>query len=713
MRLEERVDLRAVKYLNSMPKAWWKKIIYCDQKIKFEVEYAKVKSFLHGQLDGSGVCREYHYANNSTFGRLFDQSGLQGMQRAIRGVLCRNVMSDLDIINCHPNILYYICKKNDISCPMLEYYISNRDQVLKDIMQSDYDREDAKKFFLKSTNTSWRLKLSERMTFLRDYDAEMKRLQKEIFKLEMYDFVKPKVKKGDNEDGSFINLCLCFHENEIIQKAKSFLESKKIQISTLAFDGLMHYGEQQSSLVEELNEYTLKEFGFPFKFIYKEFNNDIKVPESFDENSVVSHSYKIKCEEFNKTHAKVGDKYICEDILGKKIIHTEMQLKQRYKHIRVYDKEEQFIDAWVKNVPDTNMRVYQMFDIHPVASMCPLEAYNLWEPFAMEKKTGDYEKDPDALEKILHLVACLGNHEEKSIKFLLDWMAQMIQYPHIKSLVPVIQSDEGVGKNTLMDILRQILGDDKVWDCTDPLRDIFGNFNDQMKDKFLININETSSKDFKGVMGKVKAFVTDETFTLRAMQQGATSLNSFHRFCMNTNNEFPIQTTEGQRRFGIIRASSELKGNKDFFSHMYKNIIKSENAMRTFYDYLKDRPVNEKMSVEDLPDTEYQRLLNKNNEHPIIQWLEHLAETKKETELTFNSYNLFDNYTEFCIMNRIPYDKMTKRGFETSLSIKRIPGVSKKNNGKSRLTVLDMEELRAHFKIDEILEEYQIADDIE
>ena len=100
---------------------------------------------------------------------------------------------------------------------------------------------------------------------------------------------------------------------------------------------------------------------------------------------------------------------------------------------------------------------------------------------------------------------------------------------------------------------------------------------------------------------------------------------------------------------------------------MYESIISSENAMRTFYDYLKDRPVNKKMSVEDLPETEYQKLLNRNNEHPIIQWLEHLAETKKETELVLNSYDLFDNYTEFCSMNRIPYDKMTKRGFETSL----------------------------------------------
>ena len=135
--------------------------------------------------------------------------------------------------------------------------------------------------------------------------------------------------------------------------------------------------------------------------------------------------------------------------------------------------------------------------------------------------------------------------------------------------------------------------------------------------------------------------------------------------------------------------------------------------MRTFYDYLKNRPVNEKMSAEDLPDTEYQKLLNRNNEHPIIQWLECLAETNKETELTFNSYELFDNYTAFCAREGIPYDKMSKRGFETSLSIKRIPGVGKKSTGKSRHTVLNMEQLRAHFEIDEILEEYQIADNIE
>ena len=76
--LREVVDLRAVKYLNSMPKAWWKEILKTDKDRKFEVEYKKVKSFLSGQLDGTGITRQYKFADGKTFGRQFDHSGLQG-----------------------------------------------------------------------------------------------------------------------------------------------------------------------------------------------------------------------------------------------------------------------------------------------------------------------------------------------------------------------------------------------------------------------------------------------------------------------------------------------------------------------------------------------------------------------------------------------------------------------------------------------------------
>ena len=705
--LSERVNPRAVKYLNSLPKSYWKKVLKTDKDRKFEVEYSKVKSYLNGQLDGSGVSREYNFADGKTFGRLFDHSGLQGMQKVVRGVLCDGVSSDLDIVNCHPIILSWICYNHKIACPNLEYYITHREDIITDITQLNYDRADAKKLFLKSTNTGWRMK-DMGYPFFKDYDAEMKRLQKEIMKLDVYNFIKPKVKKGDNDIGSFINLCLCYHENEIILAAKSFIESKNVEVSTLAFDGLMHYGDCDHRMCEQLNTFITEKFDFPFKFVYKPHSTEIKVPRDFDESSVVSKSYKTMCEEFNASHAKVGDKYICEDIMGKKEIQTEIQMKHRYKHIRVYDKEEQFIDVWLKNVTDTNMRVYLKFDIHPKA--CPAQAYNLWEPFTYATKSGEYTPDTESLTKILHLVKCLANHEDKSEKFLLDWMAQMIQYPETKSLVPVIQSDEGAGKNTLMDIMRELLGKEKVWDCTDPFRDIFGSFNDQMKDKFLINLNESCTKDFKGAMGKVKGFVTEDTFTLRAMQQGATPLPSFHRFILTTNDDFPIPTSKGDRRFGIIQASNELIDNKEFFTDMYDNVIPSTLAMRTFWDFLMKRDINKKMTKEDLPETEYHKELKRLNTHPIIQWVEHLAETQREACIVMYSDKMWDSYRCFCSDSNISTDRLSKRGFETSLSIKNIPGVTKKSSTRGRCRVFDFVQLREYFEIESPFEAVNLDD---
>ena len=114
--LSERVNTHAVKYLMSKPKAWWKSVLNTNVDRKFEVEYKKATDYLKGQLDGTGIKRTYKFADGKNFGRQFDHSGLQGMQKCVRGVLCDGIISDLDIVNCHPNILSWICKQNDIPC---------------------------------------------------------------------------------------------------------------------------------------------------------------------------------------------------------------------------------------------------------------------------------------------------------------------------------------------------------------------------------------------------------------------------------------------------------------------------------------------------------------------------------------------------------------------------------------------------------------------
>ena len=228
---------------------------------------------------------------------------------------------------------------------------------------------------------------------------------------------------------------------------------------------------------------------------------------------------------------------------------------------------------------------------------------------------------------------------------------------------------------------------------------IFGRFNDRMKDAFLINLNEANSSNFKGIMGKVRGMITDATYELQCKNQGTITLPSFHRFILMTNADFPIPTHKGDRRFGVLQASNELIGNKEFFCDIRENVINNENALRTFWDFLMSREVAPQMTEKDLPDTEYHRELKKANVHSIIQWIENITLESRGDFKEMNSNQLWDLYRCFCTESNIPLNKTTKRGFEVSLSIKNIPGVSKKQGSNGRVRVFDLVRLREYFEI--------------
>ena len=95
----------------------------------------------------------YSQKNLKNMGRLFAQSAsLQNLPREFRGAIGANY-HDLDMHNAHPTILYQYCKKNDIKCDALEYYVNNRDEVIKTIMSSyPLEKGDVKQLILSVMN---------------------------------------------------------------------------------------------------------------------------------------------------------------------------------------------------------------------------------------------------------------------------------------------------------------------------------------------------------------------------------------------------------------------------------------------------------------------------------------------------------------------------------------------------------------------------------
>lgn len=287
MELIERMPLREINYLNDMKFSQFK--AYCKSSCKNDderkIQYDIMKSFCQTNLKTRGETKRiYSYTESTPLevgGRLYCGSSIQGMSKHIRGFLLRNTATDLDMKNAHPVILNYLCKINGIRCPELEYYVNHRDEIL----DASSNREVTKEMYLKAVNDDRINKKSSDKNF-KKFDAECKEIQKKITELQIYKHICDSVPASRNYNwlGSAINRILCVFENKILQEVISVLNKKNIEICSLAFDGLMMYGNhyENMELIAEIQEHVNKKFeGLDMKFAFKQHSDTIKMPDDY------------------------------------------------------------------------------------------------------------------------------------------------------------------------------------------------------------------------------------------------------------------------------------------------------------------------------------------------------------------------------------------------------------------------------------------------
>jgi len=115
-------------------RGWDLKTFYSEvRKFCSEVIRNRVKD-----KDYALIKRKYRYSNSKN-GRIYSCGfGIQSLQGNIRKFLTGNYLLDIDIKNCHPNILYKLVleynEKHDdkLSMMYLENYVKNRNKVLKE-----------------------------------------------------------------------------------------------------------------------------------------------------------------------------------------------------------------------------------------------------------------------------------------------------------------------------------------------------------------------------------------------------------------------------------------------------------------------------------------------------------------------------------------------------------------------------------------------------
>jgi len=418
------------------------------------------------------------------------------------------------------------------------------------------------------------------------------------------------------------------------------------------------------------------------------------------EEDLLEAAFREMATNFELTHAKIINREIFikeeDNIIT---CMTRKHLVTAYEHLVFeYNKDDirvqgNFISKWVKNNPI--MRCYTDIGIYPNNSKCPKNIYNMWRPFDMEL-VNDYEEKLDELAVILNHIKILCGNDEVVSDYFIKWIAQMIQYPEVKTICPTLISKEGSGKGTLLLLIEKMIGSSKYFETTDPLRDVWGNFNGRMANKFLVNLNEMSKKDTLECQGKIKGLITDGKLTINNKGMNQYEIQSYHRFIITTNNEDPITTKSDDRRNLVIRTSDELKGNDEYFKKFYK-MMDDVNVVKTFYEYLKNIPDMENFREIPIPQTEHQNDMKDMNMDIEERWLRDMVQNHEKDFVMSNPESL-KKFMDFCNDNGIDYKT---NAIKLGMKIKRLLGdcIQKDRDTKSRNTIFLLDKMKTKFNM--------------
>jgi hypothetical protein len=190
------------------------------------------------------------YKQIGKFGRFYASVGLQYFQKDIRKYLSNGVYTDIDIVNCHPNILLQLFEMNELSVPQfLIDYCNDRPSVIE-------------KYKLKDKMTVIMIMFSD--TLHKNYQniPEIVEFHKSMYndllvKLKLK--YKVKSDKFGNINGSILAKILQYVENDILQCMVIKSHELKMPAEVLVFDGFMVRKDTYSeSNLKNIEEYVFK-----------------------------------------------------------------------------------------------------------------------------------------------------------------------------------------------------------------------------------------------------------------------------------------------------------------------------------------------------------------------------------------------------------------------------------------------------------------------
>lgn len=623
--------------------------------------YTRIKTWalLHAEAaNGDGVAITYSHPIHKNFGRM-TAHGIVTVPRDIRGYMCQSddgsaLMTDLDMANCHPVILEWLCKRHGLACPKLTYFVEHRGECMAAIQdRTQRSRDDVKRMFLCAVNSQ--SELESRDPFLLEFDAECKQLQQAFLVLDEYRFVLEHAERAANLKldeikaqrrrerrtvngltanvaGAFINLVLCTWENRLLGTACAALQKDGYEVCANCFDGVLirgdHYpadGTRDDRICPALERALLDEHGITMSWTMKPHSTTLQWDES--EDSTLKYPYKVYRQKWLDRVFRVGSMYVVRLQNGTEVTESASQLEQRLRGetVRCFipEKKKNFADALLT---DLDLRTYEACDMYPRADQCPSFIYNTWRPMTCEAfDVAAGNPRSDGVRMVRRLIAVLADFKPAVVKYIELFIAHMLLYPATKpGTYLVLMSPEGAGKGTLVEILSALMGSHLVKELNNVQRSLLGNFNGALLDAFLIVLDEAQGKHLFDGSEELKHLITAAEHSVNQKGVPERTVKSYARFIV-TIQPRAVPTKRGDRRAVISLSSDVLVGDTSFFSAI-RSLLEDPQFLLDLNAYFRSLDPPRVFAPEDTPVTEVQSEMQQGNADIFELWVADVVE---------------------------------------------------------------------------------------
>ena len=295
---EEFVNVKICKYCNSEFNHPYNNryiILYeiCDkEKLKyilenndFNEEVNTLARNYYDSLDNDG-CKRIVYKQIDDKNRYYaDSSCLTYLKKEIRNSIMPKNIKDIDMVNAHPVILNFLCKKNNVDCNILKNYIENRELILSSFGE---DRKIVKQLFLSILTGGFKDIYSDN----KQTNNYLKLFEQEVIRIQNYFYNNDKryLDIDYNYKGKNLSRIILDIENQILQNMINYFTGKNVNILILEYDGLKIYTDKHSKhfSINELELNIYKNIGINIKLFFK------NIEDSFSEFGIRCNTDNIK-----------------------------------------------------------------------------------------------------------------------------------------------------------------------------------------------------------------------------------------------------------------------------------------------------------------------------------------------------------------------------------------------------------------------------------